>query len=75
MDWLKRIFTGKDSARLATEKKNKRVRKAHQKQVLAREDELRHLAEGGGAKQARLFVGSQGRRYSHERDGKRTDKA
>ncbi|KAJ5653770.1 hypothetical protein N7490_000773 [Penicillium lividum] len=75
MDWLRRIFTGKDSATVAVEKRNKRVRKAHQKQVLAREDELRHQAEGGGAKKARLLIRSQGRMYSHERDGKRADKA
>lgn len=71
MDWLKRVLSGKDSATVAAEKKSKRIKKARQQQVRAREDELRHQADGGGAKHARLFVGSQGRISSHERDGKR----
>jgi hypothetical protein len=74
MDWLKRVFTGKDPATIAAEKKSKRIRKARQQQVRAREDELRHQADGGGAKRARLFIGSQGRMYSYERDGKRERK-
>ncbi|KAJ5279695.1 hypothetical protein N7478_005067 [Penicillium angulare] len=71
MDWLKKIFTGKDDATIAKEKKNKRLSKEHNKRVRARETQLRQDADGGGAKNARLFFGSQGITYDHARHGKR----
>ncbi|KAJ5707150.1 hypothetical protein N7488_006951 [Penicillium malachiteum] len=72
MLWLKLLFTNKTKEQIRAEEKCKRQSKAHAKRVLARERELRLAQDGGGAKNARIFFGSQWESYSHEKYGKRT---
>ncbi|KAJ5687654.1 hypothetical protein N7536_010273 [Penicillium majusculum] len=62
MDWLTNLFTGKDSAKTAQEKAEKRGSRRHSQNVLAREKELRR-GKGNGGKKARFFWGSPGQTY------------
>lgn len=64
MDWLTNLFTGKDSAKTAQEKAQKRGSKRHSQNVLAREKELRRGKDNGGNK-ARFFWGSPGQTYEN----------
>jgi hypothetical protein len=74
MDWLRRIFTGKNADEIAARNRRKRQSKIHNQRVRAREKELRLAQEGGGAKSARLFWGSPWESYSNEKRGKRPKK-
>lgn len=63
MDWLKRLFMGKDSMQTTDQKANKRGSKKHSQRVRAREKELRHGQNNQAAKKASFFWGSPGQTF------------
>lgn len=62
MDWLIRLFLGKDSAKIAEQKAKKRRSKKHSQKVRAREKELRR-GKGNNGKKASFFWGSPGQTF------------
>ena len=62
MDWLTRVFTGKDWTE-TEQKAEKRRSKEHSRKVRAHEKELRHGKDNGAVKRASFFWGSPGQTY------------
>ncbi|CDM34557.1 unnamed protein product [Penicillium roqueforti FM164] len=62
MDWLTKLFTGKDSAK-TEQKAQKRRSKEHSRRVRAQEKELRRGKDNGTVKKASFFWGSPGQTY------------
>ena len=65
MDWLRRLFTGKSSAKAVEQKAKKRASKRHSKRVRAREKELRCAKQHNGSKKPGFFWGSPGQTYEN----------
>ena len=70
MDWLTRLFKGKDPAKAAEQKAKKRGSKEHSRRIRAREKELRRGKVDNGARTASFFWGSPGQTIQNNGRGR-----